>query len=122
MHVERWKYDQIADALYVRVAPGRPVRQLALSDEVIVDEDADGVVTGVEILNASRCWDLGLLNRLDLPATARSLLELLWSFGGFRTCVGLVRLLPRPARVAHAIGSGEVQDRGLTAAVATASV
>jgi uncharacterized protein YuzE len=53
-------YDREADALYVYVAPDRgPIaRTVRMTDDVMVDIDADGQIVGVEVLHAAAMPDL----------------------------------------------------------------
>jgi uncharacterized protein YuzE len=51
-------YDGTVDALYVRLRPGDIDGQVRVSGRVFVDVDTKDAPLGVEILSASRGWDV----------------------------------------------------------------
>lgn len=55
------EYDPKADALYMRVRPGKVARTLEIGDGIHLDVDAKGWMIGVEVI----CPAAGLLRRLD---------------------------------------------------------
>ena len=77
----KWTYDASADALYVylsehQVSPGISAEQLVLDENTIVDLDGAGHVLGFEILDASRGWDLNLVDAVQLTQVQREFLKL----------------------------------------------
>lgn len=48
------KYDKKIDAVYFEFAKGNYSRSRKISDSVLVDEDKNGKILGVEILDASK--------------------------------------------------------------------
>ena len=48
------RYDQFADALYIRVREDKVVNSDEISDGIIVDYNEDGDVIGIEILEFSK--------------------------------------------------------------------
>jgi len=57
------EYDEEADVLYVRLAASAPVRRtVAIDDSRLIDYSEDGVVLGLEFIDASQGIDLR-----DLP-------------------------------------------------------
>ena len=49
----RVRYDEAADALYIRLAKGKYYKSDEIQEGFILDYDADGNVIGIEILEAS---------------------------------------------------------------------
>lgn len=49
-------YDPEADALYLQFYEGPIARQVEVTPEIIVDEDADHRMIGIEILYPHRNW------------------------------------------------------------------
>ena len=47
-------YDKIADAVYLTLKKGRVVRTKEIGPDFIVDQNKNGDILGLEILNASR--------------------------------------------------------------------
>jgi uncharacterized protein YuzE len=57
--MDRIKYDPQADALYIYLAPSATVaRTRNFSDTIILDFDAGGALTGIEVLNVRSGFDL----------------------------------------------------------------
>lgn len=48
------QYDSKIDAVYIQLAKGKYEVSREISDAVIVDEDKDGKVIGIEILDATQ--------------------------------------------------------------------
>ena len=48
------KYDKKVDAIYIEFARGKYSGSRKVSDSVLVDEDRNGKILGVEILDASK--------------------------------------------------------------------
>ena len=48
----RITYDKDADALYIALRDATPVDSIDVQDGITIDLDADGKVTGIEILDA----------------------------------------------------------------------
>lgn len=72
----RITYDPSADAMAVDLAPtSRSARTQHLSDDVLVDFDARGRLTSIEILNASAYYDSAALKALDSPAEYLTIAE-----------------------------------------------
>ncbi len=46
------KYDAKVDAIYFDLAEGKYKRTRKITDAILVDEDADGKILGIEILDA----------------------------------------------------------------------
>lgn len=46
-------FDDVADALYIRLSKGEVVNSDQLNDNIIVDYDKDGQIIGIEVLNYS---------------------------------------------------------------------
>ena len=51
-------YDDIVDALYIKLSEERPDGVVEISEEINIDTAADNKVVGIEILNASERLDL----------------------------------------------------------------
>ena len=47
------EYDQLADAMYIRLREGDSVESEEIQENMILDFDAEGHVLGIEIINAS---------------------------------------------------------------------
>lgn len=47
------RYDKKVDAIYISLAKGKYESTRKVSDVILVDEDKDGKVLGIEILDAS---------------------------------------------------------------------
>jgi uncharacterized protein YuzE len=54
----RESYDPEADALYLQFYEGSILRQVEVTPEIIVDEDADHRIIGIEILYPHRNWSI----------------------------------------------------------------
>lgn len=50
----KMRYDQKVDAMWIELAKGKYSRTRKISDAVLVDEDKNGKVLGIEILDASK--------------------------------------------------------------------
>jgi uncharacterized protein YuzE len=48
------QYDKKEDAVYIELAKGKYEVSREISDSVVVDEDKDGKVLGIEILDATK--------------------------------------------------------------------
>lgn len=48
------QYDKKEDAVYLELAKGKYSRTRKVSDSVLVDEDAEGKILGIEILDAKK--------------------------------------------------------------------
>lgn len=71
----RITYDPEVDALYIELKSTPPVDSIDLAEGVTVDLDADGLVVGIEVLDAKRrlgdeALDTVALERLPLIASA----------------------------------------------------
>jgi uncharacterized protein YuzE len=53
----RIRYSQEADALYIRLKENKIIDTDEVSDDLIIDYDADGNAVGIEILSASKKAD-----------------------------------------------------------------
>lgn len=61
-------HDPEADAVYIEISPGTPVRAEELGDQMSIDYDADGNVLGLEILWVSHGVDLDQLPpKFEIP-------------------------------------------------------
>jgi len=72
----QFDYDKTTDSLYIRLAPGGSVESDEISEDLIVDYNAEGHVVGLDIQHASKRFDLtsihveGFLPKIDVhPAT-----------------------------------------------------
>jgi uncharacterized protein YuzE len=64
----RLSHDPDADAVYIELYQGKPVRAEELGDQLSLDYDAEGNVLGIEILWASEGIDLDRLPaNLEIP-------------------------------------------------------
>lgn len=74
----RWTYDLNSDALYVYLDDEPVSGQVEMADGSVVDVDAQGRAVGVEVLSASKGWDIGaVIQRFNLDAeTGEALLVL----------------------------------------------
>jgi uncharacterized protein YuzE len=63
----RFSYHSETDSLYIHLTeqPGADVH--AVSDDIVLDMNADGELVGIEIQNASRHIDLSVLEIGSLP-------------------------------------------------------
>lgn len=52
----RIHYDSKADAVYIELAKGRYEVSREISDSVVVDEDKNGKILGVEVLDVSEVF------------------------------------------------------------------
>lgn len=50
----KMKYDKKVDAVYIELAKGKYSITRKISDAVVVDEDKNGKVLGIEILDATK--------------------------------------------------------------------
>ncbi|OGH21263.1 MAG: hypothetical protein A2958_02070 [Candidatus Levybacteria bacterium RIFCSPLOWO2_01_FULL_38_13] len=50
----KFKYDTKVDAVYIEFAKGKYDSTRKISDAILVDEDKEGKILGIEILDASR--------------------------------------------------------------------
>ena len=50
----RIQYDKKEDAVYLELAKGKYSRTRKVSDTILVDEDAEGKILGIEILDAKK--------------------------------------------------------------------
>lgn len=50
----KMQYDKKEDAVYLELAKGKFNRTRKVSDTVLVDEDTEGKILGIEILNAKK--------------------------------------------------------------------
>ncbi|MBI3984444.1 MAG: DUF2283 domain-containing protein [Candidatus Levybacteria bacterium] len=53
----RTKYDKKIDAVYIELGKGKYESTRKISDAILVDEDKNGKVLGIEILDASKNID-----------------------------------------------------------------
>ena len=51
-------YDNMVDALYLKLGDGNPEGVVELSEGVNLDQTSDGKIVGIEILNASNKIDI----------------------------------------------------------------
>ena len=49
----KMRYDKKVDAMYIELATGKYNKTRKVSDVILVDEDKDGKVLGIEILDAT---------------------------------------------------------------------
>ena len=49
-----WKFDEVADAAYLRLSEGKIARTLQLAENVTLDVDAQGRPVGLEVLSVSK--------------------------------------------------------------------
>lgn len=50
----KMKYDKKVDAVYIDLAKGKYETSRKISDSIVVDEDKNGKVLGIEILDATK--------------------------------------------------------------------
>ncbi len=63
-------YDPKADAAYIELAKGKYEVSREISDSVVVDEDKNGKILGVEVLDVSRVF--GPKFRANMKSSSRS--------------------------------------------------
>ena len=63
------QYFSDTDTLYINLSNAKPVNTDAITDNLIVDFDADEQVIGITIEQASRVTDLAAIVAIDLPKT-----------------------------------------------------
>lgn len=51
------QYDQKENAVWIELAKGKYVKTRKVSDAILVDEDKDGKILGIEILDATKNID-----------------------------------------------------------------
>ncbi len=61
------QYFSDTDTLYINLSNAKPVNTDAITDNLIVDFDADEQVIGITIEQASRVTDLAAIEAIDLP-------------------------------------------------------
>jgi uncharacterized protein YuzE len=61
-------YDPETDSLYIDLNDGAGVDVLEITDELVIDVDAEGRHVGIDIQHASRDLDLSTLETRALPA------------------------------------------------------
>lgn len=61
------QYFSDTDTLYINLSNAKPVNTDAITDNLIVDFDADEQVIGITIEQASRVTDLAAIVAIDLP-------------------------------------------------------
>lgn len=61
------QYFSDTDTLYINLSNAKPVNTDAITDNLIVDFDADERVIGITIEQASRVTDLAAIEAIDLP-------------------------------------------------------
>lgn len=53
----KMQYDQKENAVWIELAKGKYVKTRKVSDVILVDEDKDGKILGIEILDATKNID-----------------------------------------------------------------
>jgi uncharacterized protein YuzE len=68
----RWTYDLSANALYVYLNDQSVAGQIEMPDGTIVDVDAEGAATGIEVLSPAEGWDVNaIMERFRLDEDTR---------------------------------------------------
>ncbi len=63
------QYFSDTDTLYINLSDAKPVNTDAITDNLIVDFDAEEQVIGITIEQASKVTDLAAIEAIDLPKT-----------------------------------------------------
>jgi uncharacterized protein YuzE len=66
-------HDPEADAVYIRVADGKPHEAEEVAPNVMLDYDAEGRVLGIEVLTASKVLAPGAWVDARLPGPAQGI-------------------------------------------------
>ncbi len=66
-------YYKDTDSLYINLSLRDSVESTEISEGVVLDYDADGNVVGIDIDNASRKVDLGVVSLSKMPAEVERL-------------------------------------------------
>ncbi len=61
------------DSLYIDLSSSPSVDSVEISDGVVVDYDANGKITGIDIDHASENFDLAELNTSHLPVAKQAM-------------------------------------------------
>ena len=75
----RYRYDQLADALDIRIAVGDVARTEEIDSGTLVDLSASGDLLSIEVLRPSRRWPLEeILGHFDVDPADETMLRTLW--------------------------------------------
>ena len=68
-------YDREVDALYIQLSNQKPDGVIEIADGVNIDTTADGKLAGIEIINASKKFDLSTILSYTLELDKNALLQ-----------------------------------------------